>query len=436
MPGGFGAGIASGFEKPPVKAEVEDGMNAEIIAVGNELLLGRISNDNAAYISGRLSEAGLKVNFHTAVGDDPGHLGEVLKTALGRSDVLVLTGGLGPTEDDLTGETVAVALGRKFVLHEKTLALIKKRYARMHRYMDGRNLKQAHVPEGATVLENSRGTAPGCIIEWKGRLVVLLPGPPSEMKPMFDKAVLPRLLKESSWEVKTVDLKIFGLGESLVEEKVSEFTGMGKNPSVATYVQEGEVTLRITARFGRGGKPDSILSPILKPVMRRLGRCVFSTQGETLPEAVGRLLIKKEISISVAESCTGGMLSEYLTGVPGISSVFSLGIVAYGNDMKIKLLGVGSGTLEKHGALSARTAEEMAAGIRKKARSDIGISITGIAGPGGGTPGKPVGLAFIGFSDGDGTFSRELNLIGDRRKIRRLCCLHALDIVRRRIAGA
>lgn len=410
-------------------------MNAEILTVGTELLLGKTANTNAQYLSSRLAECGIEVVCHTAVGDDTGRLKEALALALSRSDVVVLTGGLGPTLDDLTKETVASHLGRKLILHEESLAEIKEYFNRMHRSMVMSNQKQAYMPEGCLILKNSRGTAPGCILEEKEKVVVLLPGPPEEMIPMFEEAVLPYLRDKSQDIVFSKDLKIFGLGEALVEEKLSDLIAAQKNPALATYAQMGEVTLRLTAICRRHEDSQMFLSPSVEKILERLGPHVYSTGGETLEEVVGHLLMKKGTTLSIAESCTGGMLSERLTGVPGISAIFHLGVVAYGNEAKKELLGVRAETLENFGAVSSRTAVEMARGIREKARSDVGVSITGIAGPGGGTPEKPVGLVFIGIADAAGTFSKELHLQGDRERIRHLSCLHALDALRRRITG-
>lgn len=404
---------------------------AEVLAVGTELLMGQIANTNAQYISGRLPDAGVGVYYHSVVGDNPQRLKECLSLALRRSDVVLMTGGLGPTEDDLTKETVAGVLNRRLLLHEESLEKIKAFFVRFNREMTENNVKQAYLPENSIIVKNSNGTAPGCIIEDGDKVVVMLPGPPSEMKPMFEETVFPYFLEKSEHKLVSRYVRIFGIGESAVEDKLMDIVTRQSNPTIAPYAKEGEVTLRITARYDKASKEADLIGPVIEQIKSRLGHAVYSVDNENLEEVAARLLLKNGLTISIAESCTGGMVSSRLTDVPGISGCFNRGIVAYSNQAKIENLGVAPETIEKHGAVSSKTAVEMAGGIRRVSQSDIGLSVTGIAGPDGGTPEKPVGLVYIGLSGSKGTEFRELRLWGSRSRIRNVTCLHAFDMIRR-----
>jgi len=408
-------------------------MIAEILAVGTELLMGQIVNTNAQYISNRLPDVGVSVYYQSVVGDNPGRLKECLNIALGRSDTVILTGGLGPTKDDLTKETVSEVLNRKLVLNEECFQVMKDFFKKMNRPMTENNVKQAYLPEGSIIIKNSNGTAPGCIIEADGKVVIMLPGPPQEMRPMFEETVIPYFMKLSSYRLESKFIRIFGMGESAVADKIADLIDNQTNPTIAPYAKEGEVTLRVTAKYSRDETEPDIITPVVDAIKARLGDTVYSVENESLEEVAARLLLKNNITISIAESCTGGLVSARLTEIPGISKVFNRAIITYSNESKMENLGVKAETLEKHGAVSRETALEMAEGVRKVAGTDIGVSITGIAGPGGATPQKPVGLVFVALSDGEKTYCRELRLWGDRRRIRNVAAHNVFDMVRRYI---
>jgi len=411
-------------------------MNAEILAVGTELLMGQIANTNAQYISGRLNDIGVNVYYHTVVGDNADRLKECLDTALKRSDIVIMTGGLGPTMDDMTKETVSEIFGLKLVLHKESLDKIEGFYKKLGRPMAENNKKQAYLPEGCIIVENNNGTAPGCIIEKGRKIVTMLPGPPREMKPKLEETVIPFLESKSDSRIASRYLRLFGIGESSMEEKIIDLVEKQINPTVAPYAKEGEVTLRITAKCGRSEDADRLIDPLVKEIQNRLGDFIYSYTGSSMEETVGKLLIEKNITIACAESCTGGMISERLTSVPGISAVFNRAIVSYSNESKMENLGVRRKTIENYGAVSKETAVEMAEGVKRMTGTGLGLSVTGIAGPGGGTAEKPVGLVYVALSSDKGTEYKELRLWGDRERIRNVTVLHALDMVRRHLLGA
>lgn len=410
-------------------------MKAEILAVGTELLMGQIANTNAQYISSKLPDVGIGVYYHSVVGDNPNRLQESLKTALERCDVVITTGGLGPTQDDLTKETIASVFGKRLVLHEESLNFIKSYFNKVGRQMTHNNEKQAYMPEASIILKNNNGTAPGCIIEQGSKVVVMLPGPPSEMKPMFDDYVMPYFKKKSDFLIESKFLRIFGIGESAMETLIIDLIDGQTNPTIATYAKEGEVTIRVSAKVKAGEDSGIILKPVIDEIKNRAGDCMYSDTGQNLDAVAAKLLLDKNITIATAESCTGGLVAETLTNFPGISRVFMGGAVTYANEAKEEILGVNNHTLEKYGAVSRETAAEMAEGIRKRLNTDIGISITGIAGPDGGTVEKPVGLVYIGLSSESATLTKELRLSGNRKRIRTVTALHAFDIIRRHIIG-
>lgn len=405
-------------------------MNAEILAVGTELLMGQIANTNAQYISGRLNDIGINVYFHSVVGDNPKRLKESLEAALNRSDAVVMTGGLGPTQDDLTKETVAEIMEKKLVLHEESLDKIKCFFQKINRNMTQNNIKQAYLPEDCIVIPNNNGTAPGCIIEKDEKCIVLLPGPPSEMKPMFEATVVPYFESKSPYKLVSKYIRIFGIGESAMEEKIIDIIEKQTNPTIAPYAKEGEVTLRITARYDKADDSKDLISPVIEEIKKRLGNAVYSLEDKNLAVVVGEMLIERNVSVSFAESCTGGLVSSKITDVPEISKVFNRSVVSYSNEAKMENLGVKEDTLERYGAVSKETASEMAAGIRNLSKTDIGVSITGIAGPGGGTEEKPVGLVYIAIADKDKVLHKELRLWGNRERIRNVTSLHVFDMIR------
>lgn len=406
-------------------------MKAEILAVGTELLMGQIANTNAQYISSRLPAAGIGVYYHSVVGDNPERIKECLSLALSRSDIIITTGGLGPTQDDLTKETIAALVNKKLVLDKESMEKMKAFFKDRKRKMPQNNNKQAYLPEGSIIIRNKNGTAPGCIIEENDKVIVMLPGPPSEMKPMFEEGVMPFFESRSGFWLKSRFLKIFGIGESTVEDNLIDLIDRQTNPTIAPYAKDGEITLRITARYKKDSENADIITPVEDEIRKRFGDAVYSSENKSLAQVAAEMLLKRKTTISLAESCTGGLLSSKLTEIPGISEVFDRAAVTYSNRSKIDELGVKQETLEKYGAVSEQTAAEMADGIRNAASTDIGISVTGIAGPDGGTPEKPVGTVYIALSHKNGVDVQKLELWGDRNRIRNVTCLHVLDMLRR-----
>lgn len=409
-------------------------MRAELISTGTELLLGQILNTNARYLGQRLALLGIDVYFQTTVGDNETRLAEALKVAIDRADLLIVTGGLGPTEDDLTKETIAKMLGLKLITDEKSLVRIRQFFDLRGRAMPESNKKQALLPEGATLIPNRMGTAPGAILETDGKIIVILPGPPVEMQPMFTETVEPYILKKSGKNKAVIVskvLKILGLGESTVEERIKDLVDNQTNPTIAFLAPRGEVYIRLTAKAKTKAEATKLTGVIEHVIRKRLGDFVYGTDEDTMETVVAGLLKKHNLSLSTAESCTGGMIAERLTDVPGVSENFMYGVISYSNDSKIQLLGVSPLILEKHGAVSEETAMEMVRGVRQACGTDLAVSVTGIAGPGGGTPEKPVGLVYIGFADHDSTIVQRYLFAGDREVIRWQTANVALNILRR-----
>ena len=406
-------------------------MNAEILAVGTELLMGQIANTNAQYISQRLNSIGINVYYHSVVGDNPTRLKAVLELALSRSDIVIITGGLGPTQDDLTKETVAEILGDKLILHDESLQKIEDYFKRLNRPMVKNNIKQAYLPESCTIIKNNNGTAPGCIMEKENKTVVMLPGPPKEMRPMLDDTVIPHFEEKSLEKIVSKYLRVFGVGESLLEEKIIHLIENQSNVTIATYAKEGEVTVRITTKSDNEAEALKELSDVENEIVEILGDSVYSDEDKELYQVVAEMLIKKQVTIAFAESCTGGLISSVITDVPGVSAVFDRAVVTYSNKSKVESLGVKQETLDKFGAVSRETAVEMAEGIKNSAGTDLGLSVTGIAGPDGGTKEKPVGLVYIALASKNGTQCTELTLRGNRTKIRNYATLNSFDMTRR-----
>ncbi len=405
-------------------------MNAEILAVGTELLIGQIANTNAQYISQRLNELGINVYYHSVVGDNPGRLKQSLNIAFERANIIIMTGGLGPTKDDLTKEIVSETLNKELVLDEYSLNKIKAYFEKIKRSMVEKNEKQAYFPKDCIILENNNGTAPGCIIENDKNVIILLPGPPKEMKLMFEEAVIPYFRKKSDFKIVSTYLRVFGIGESALENKIMDIINGQSNPTIAPYAGDFEVTLRVTARCKDDEDPNIIIDPIVNKIKSRIGNAIYSTDNKPLKQVVGELLIRSNITISVAESCTGGLIASELTSVPGISKVFNRGVVSYSNESKIEFLNVNPSTLQKFGAVSQETAIEMANGIRRLSNTNLGVGVTGIAGPEGGTKEKPVGLVYIALAHANDTICKELKLWGDRSEIRYASLLNTLDLIR------
>ncbi|NLE24531.1 MAG: competence/damage-inducible protein A [Clostridiaceae bacterium] len=408
-------------------------MVAEILAVGTELLMGQIVNTNAQYITKRLNDVGVNVYYHSVVGDNPVRLKECLRLALSRADVVITTGGLGPTKDDITKEIAAEIVGMKLVRHEETYQNIRCFFERVNRKMMDNNTKQADIPEGCTIIPNNNGTAPGCLIEKEGKTIILFPGPPNEMIPMFEETVFPYFEKKTGQIIGSRMLKVFGLGESEMEMKILDLIEAQSNPTIAPYVNMGEVVIRVTARSKDKREAMEMIDPVIERIKERLGSALYALDGETLEQTVAKLLMDRDISISTVESCTGGMLASKLVNVPGISKVFANGFITYSNQSKIDVLGVAPDTIKTYGAVSRETAVEMVECLVKKTGTRAGVAISGIAGPDGGTPEKPVGSVCIAvYLDGE-IDSIEIKLNGDRERVRHMACLNALNMMRKKI---
>lgn len=409
-------------------------MNAEIIAVGSELLTPYRSDTNSLYLTDKLNTLGIEVHFKTVVGDDRARLGEAFRVALGRSDLIILTGGLGPTEDDINREVVAEVLVRPLREIEEIREHIENRFARIGRTMSENNVRQAMVPEGAMWLENKNGTAPGIWIEHEGTIVVLLPGPPAELEAMFESACLPRLAPRAGGQhLRSRVFKTVGLPESEVDQRIAPLYKQYQNPSTTILATPGAVEIHLRASAASDEEAESMLAELGDKIELALGEHVFSTHGESMEEIVGMYLVMKHKTVAVAESCTGGLLSERLTRIPGSSNFFLGGVVCYSNDLKMKLCGVPEILLAENGAVSKPVAQALAEGIRRRSGADIGLGITGIAGPTGGSPEKPVGLVFISLADERGTQIREFRFPGNREKIRHWASQAALEMIRRRV---
>ena len=411
-------------------------MVTELIAVGTEILLGNIVNTNSAYLSEKCAELGLAVYYQSVVGDNPDRMKSVIKTALDRSDVIILTGGLGPTEDDLTKEITAEVMGFPLVEDAHTRELMEaylKEYEKNHpqRRITKNNYKQTLVPEGAIVMDNHNGTAPGLIMEKKGKTAILLPGPPNEMVPMFEESVYPYLRKKQPEIIYSRMVKISGIGESQVAEEIQDLIDKQTNPTIAPYAKTGEVHLRVTAKAEDEKKCKEMIKPIVRELKKRFGKNVFATrEDKTLEEAVVDLLKEKNMTLSLAESCTGGAVAARIVNVPGASDALMCGYVTYTNRAKRKCLGVKKSTLNKEGAVSAKCAKEMAKGGAKAARTDVCLSVTGLAGPGGGTKETPVGTVFMGCTCAGKTTTREFHFTGNRSRIRGQAVAQALTFIR------
>ena len=374
-------------------------MTAEIICVGTEILLGNIVNTNAAYLAEKLAGSGLDCYYQTVVGDNAERLAGVLKCAMERSDVILLSGGLGPTEDDLTKETVAEVCGKNLSVDDHSMERIAEFFAVRDIQPTENNWKQAMVPEGAKVLDNDNGTAPGIILETEKNRIVLLPGPPAELVPMFEQQVLPYLDTLTPGVICSQMVKLCGVPESQVEDTLKDLIDGQTNPTIATYAKTGEVHIRVTASGEDTKAAGKAIKPVVKELKSRFGADIYSTKAETTLEmAVADLLMANDLTVTTAESCTGGLFAGALTDTAGISEVFARGYVTYSAEAKEAELGVKPETIDAYGIVSPQVAGEMVAGLAAKTGADLCISVTGIAGPGGGSEDKPVGLAYIGLS--------------------------------------
>lgn len=407
-------------------------MIVELISVGTEILLGNIVNTNAAYLSEQCASLGLSCYFQSVVGDNEERLSMTLKCAMERSDIVILSGGLGPTEDDLTKEVAAKVCGRKLVTNDMWMERISEFFAVRNITPTENNWKQALVPKEAIVLDNPNGTAPGLIMEEKQAKVILLPGPPNELIPMFEASVRPYLEELTPGALYSQTVKICGQGESAVETAIKDLIDAQTNPTLATYAKTGEVHIRVTASAETAKEAKKLTKPLVKELKARFGADVYTTEEEvTLEKAVEDLLLANKLTMTCAESCTGGLLSARLVNIPGASEVFKSGLVTYSNKAKRKYLGVKKGTLQKYGPVSKQTAEEMVKGAAAASKCDVAVSITGIAGPDGGTKEKPVGLVYIGCSVKGKVTVKEYHFSGSRAKVRDGAVAAALTLVRR-----
>ena len=407
-------------------------MTAEIIAVGTELLLGNIANTDAMDISQVLSELGINVYFHTVVGDNPARLSEAIGIARARADILITTGGLGPTYDDLTKQTVAACFGRNVVMHEDIRTRIQAWFQNAGRVMTKNNERQALLPEGCVVFQNDWGTAPGCAFESGGKHVLMLPGPPQECLPMFTACAAPYLQRLSEHCLVSRQVRIFGMGESAVEDKLHDFMQTQENPTVAPYAKMGEVMLRVTGRAASPEEAYALTEPVVAKIIEVLGNVVYGVDVDSLEALVISLLIDQGKTLALAESCTGGLLSKRITDVPGASKVYKGGVCAYTGTAKTSLLGVPERLLGAQGAVSEPVARAMAEGVLSRLDTDLALGITGLAGPEGDGSENPVGTVYIALAEkGRETRCQLFHLGTDRSRIRLMAASHALDIIRR-----
>ncbi|MBI1953298.1 MAG: competence/damage-inducible protein A [Candidatus Omnitrophica bacterium] len=408
-------------------------MNAEIIAVGTELLLGFVTNTDTVYLSRVLAGLGIDCFHHVTVGDNPQRLAQALETALSRADLVITCGGLGPTVDDITLETTASAAGRRLILNRRILRQIKARFAHQGIRMPKANIRQAMVPEGAVPFPNGVGTAPGFLLVIRNnRMLVALPGPPAELIPMTEKHLIPRLRRRAGKTViRSRTLKVTGLTESEVDAKVRDILALKDGVTVGIYAHPGQVDLRITAKAPSPAAAQRAIARVEGRIRRRLKTLVFGADGQTLEAVVGLLLRKKGLTLAAAESCTGGLIQHRITEVPGSSDYFLGGVVAYANKLKKRGLAVSPALLARHGAVSAQAARAMAQGARRLAQSDLGLAVTGIAGPAGGTKKKPVGLVYLALAAPKQMRVYRLRFTGSRSAIKFKASQAALDLVRR-----
>lgn len=406
-------------------------MKAELIAVGTEILLGDIVNTDAQVISLGLDELGIDVYYQTVVGDNPKRLREVLELARSRSELIVTTGGLGPTLDDLTRETIAAAFGKKLVLHQPSLDRIETFFDKIGREMTPNNMKQAMLPEGCTVLENDWGTAPGCAFEVDGVHVLSLPGPPRECTPLFRTAGMRYLSELAGGVIVSHQIHVFGMGESQMEDRLHVLMENGRNPTLAPYAKDGECLVRVTAKAENTEKAEALLAPAVRQICDVLGEAVYGIDVDSLEQAAATVLTARGMTLSVAESCTGGLLSKRITDIAGASKFYKGGACTYCNEIKEKVLGVRKETLERYTAVSVQTAAEMAEGIARAYGTDIGIGITGYAGPDGGEDGTPAGTIHIGMYHAGSTQVKSICSPRGRETARRDAASRALHMILR-----
>ncbi|MDF2803030.1 MAG: competence/damage-inducible protein cinA [Anaerocolumna sp.] len=408
-------------------------MIAELISVGTEILLGNIVNTNASYLAEKCAGLGISNYYQVSVGDNEQRMKSTIQTALNRSDIVIITGGLGPTKDDLTKEVTADLLGMRLVMDERSKERILNYFHERHIVdMADNNLKQAMVPEGAVVVDNCNGTAPGFILKNKeGKCVILLPGPPNEVIPMFENDMIPYLKRMQEGTMYSQMVKIIGVGESKADSMIADLIEIQTNPTIAPYAKNGEVHLRVTAYAKDDVEGKELTDPLVKELKERFGDFIYTTEeSENLEDVVVKLLINHKLTLSTAESCTGGLIAGRIVNVSGASEVFNEGVITYSNEAKEKYLSVRGETLKNFGAVSYETAKEMAEGAKQNLHSDVSLAVTGIAGPLGGTTEKPVGLVYISCMVHDKVTVKEFHFNGNRQKIRENTVICALDLLR------
>lgn len=411
-------------------------MKAEIISVGTELLLGSTINTDAADVAVLLSEYGIDVYWQTVVGDNPGRLMDAVKRAKSRADLIITTGGLGPTCDDLTKSALAEAFGMELELDAEEEAWLRDIWKkRGYRELTPNNLQQVWLPEGSRALRNDWGTAPGCYFERDGVRVIMLPGPPRELRPLLEYRVRPILAELSSAVIASHNIHFFGIGESEMEYRLRDYMQELSNPTLAPYAKTGECLVRVTAKAGTQAEAEAMMAPVIERVKGIFGDLVYAVDGLNLAEHTVKLLIEKGVTVAAAESCTGGELEKRITDIPGASAALRGGVVVYTNEAKHLLLGIPMETIEKHGAVSFEVAAELAEHVRRKLGADLGVGVTGLAGPDGDGV-HEVGTVFISLSDGRRTWVREKRLTSrDRATVRLYACQNAFDMLRRYLTG-
>ncbi|MBQ6887616.1 MAG: competence/damage-inducible protein A [Lachnospiraceae bacterium] len=406
-------------------------MVVELVSVGTEILLGNIVNTNAAYLSEKCAGLGLSCYYQSVVGDNAKRLFDTIKTATERADIVILSGGLGPTEDDLTKETATKVFEKELFMDKKIKEQIQKYFAKRGTKPTDNNWKQAMVPEGAIAVENDNGTAPGIIMEKDGKRMILLPGPPNELIPMFEKSIVPYLEALQPGVIYSKTVKVCGIGESKAETMISDLIANQTNPTIATYAKTGEVHLRVTASADTEKEAKKLIKPVVKELKYRFEDAVYSTEEDvTLEQSIVELLKKNKLTVATAESCTGGMVAARLVNVPGVSDCLKVGYITYADKAKRKLLGVRKGLLKKKGAVSFEVAEEMAKGAALFSKADVTIATTGIAGPDGGSDEKPVGLVYIACNVKGKVKVKECHFSGNRMKVRESTVANALIFMR------
>lgn len=405
-------------------------MKTAILSVGTEILFGQIVNTNTVYLSQQMNMLGFDVMYHYTVGDNPKRVEEMIDLAFQDCDLILTTGGLGPTQDDLTKEVACKALDDTLVMMDDVLEEITKYFKTLGREMTENNKKQAIMPSRATVFHNDAGTAPGFALEKDGKYIICMPGPPREMKRMFQKSVVPFLQSMIDGALYYRQIRFFGIGESMLETQLLDLIDNQTDPTLATYAKEGECSLRIASKRATEEEAERAVDEMLEKVKERVGHYIYSCDDEELAQVVADRLMERGLTLSSAESCTGGMFASTMTDIPGISQCFDRGLVTYSNQAKMEELGVSAGTLEKFGAVSEETALEMVEGLKRVSGSDVCISVTGIAGPGGGSEEKPVGLVYIGFSYGDKKICKKIQMRNVNRSWNRhytlLCMLNVI----------